>query len=80
MEGEITSLPIIRMVVSVAVGMLGVPIGMLPSIIFFRALADGTDASETSKKLYAATLWSGMLAGWVGLTLMIWWVLGQLSG
>ena len=42
---------------SAVTGMLGIPIGILPSIFLFRGLANGVDDSEATKRYYALTLW-----------------------
>ena len=65
---------LIKILASAVTGMLGIPLGMLPSIFLFRDLANGVDASEASKRAYARTLWGGMLIGWIigsGLTWLI---------
>ncbi|NKB53281.1 MAG: hypothetical protein GKR97_13835, partial [Rhizobiaceae bacterium] len=46
-------------------GMLGIPIGMLPSVLLFRNLADGVNVTEARKKAYAHVLWGGMVLGWI---------------
>ena len=56
---------LIKIFASAVTGMLGIPIGMLPSVLLFRDLADGVNATEASKKAYARVLWGGMLLGWI---------------
>lgn len=50
---------------SIALGFLLTPFGLLPSILLFRDLANGTDGSERSKRAYATTLWCGLAGVWV---------------
>ncbi len=50
---------------SLVTGMLGIPLGILPSIFLFRDLANGLDTSEATKRAYALTLWVGMAVGWL---------------
>ena len=60
-------------------GMLGIPIGILPSIFLFRDLANGVDSSPTTKRNYAIVLWGGMIAGWIIVSVVSWWALTILS-
>ena len=63
---------LIKIFASAVTGMLGIPLGMLPSILLFRDVANGVDVSEAAKRRYAAVLWGGMLAGWIGGSLLVW--------
>lgn len=73
-----TMLVLIKIFASLVTGMLGIPLGMLPSIFLYRDLANGTDSSEETKQAYEYTLWAGMVAGWLATSLLCWWVLGWL--
>jgi hypothetical protein len=66
-----------KFLISLLVGMLALPVGILPSIFLFRDLANGTDASENAKARYAWTLWGGMVLAWIIGTFIVWWVLGM---
>jgi len=77
MDVDLISNPAIRLLLSAFLGMMGMPFGMLPSILFFRDLANGTDATPATKRRYARTLWGGIIAGWVLATAVIWWALSR---
>ena len=47
-----------------ALGFLALPLGLLPSVFAFRALADGRDASARTKRFYAWTVWGGLALAW----------------
>jgi len=66
---------LIKLLICLFVGMLALPIGILPSIFLFRDLANGTDASEGAKFRYALTLWGGMAIAWVLGAMIVWMVL-----
>ena len=66
---------ITKFLISIVIGMLAIPIGILPSIFMFRDLANGTDASESAKTRYGWTLWGGMAISWVSGAIVVWWVL-----
>jgi hypothetical protein len=66
-----------KFLISLLVGMLALPVGILPSIFLFRDLANGTDASENAKTRYAWTLWGGMALAWIIGAFIVWWVLGM---
>ena len=65
---------------SAVTGMLGIPIGILPSIFLFRGLANGVDDSEATKRNYALTLWGGMLCAWIVASMIAWWFISFLFG
>ena len=65
---------------SAVTGMLGIPIGILPSIFLFRGLANGVDDSEATKRNYALTLWGGMLFAWILTSMIAWWFITFLFG
>ena len=69
-----------KLLASVVTGMLGIPIGILPSVLLFRGLADGVDASNATKKAYGFVLWGGMLAGWLCGSLLTWLIISFLFG
>ncbi|MEP1206423.1 MAG: hypothetical protein ABJM29_17715 [Rhizobiaceae bacterium] len=69
---------LIKLFASLVTGMLGIPIGMLPSVLFFRDLANGVDVSEASKASYARVLWGGMLAGWLVGSVVAWLIISFL--
>ncbi len=71
---------ITKFLISVVVGMLAIPVGILPSIFLFRDLANGTDASENAKSRYAWTLWGGMAIAWVFGTFVVWWAMALVVG
>ena len=50
---------------AIIAGMLAVPLGMLPSILLFRDLADGKTSSERTERAYAIVLWSGIILAWL---------------
>lgn len=75
-----TSFVLIKLFACLVTGLLGVPLGILPSVFLFRGLADGVDESEQTKRNYALTLWSGMLAGWIVMSCITWFVLTFLFG
>jgi len=64
-----------KLLASIITGMLGIPLGILPSIFLFRDLANGVDTSEATKRAYAVTLWTGMAAGWLVATIIAWFVI-----
>ena len=47
--------------VSLLLAIFALPFGLLPSVLLFRGLANGTDGSNASKKLYAISVWTGLL-------------------
>lgn len=55
----------LQIVVCVVLGMLAIPLGIFPSIFLFRDLANGTDGSDRSKRIYAFVLWGGMALAWL---------------
>lgn len=67
---------ITKLLISIFIGMLALPVGILPSIFLFRDLANGTDASENAKTRYAWTLWGGMAVSWILGVVVVWNVLG----
>ena len=67
-----------KLFASVITGMLGIPLGILPSIFLFRGLANGLDESEKTKRNYALVLWGGMVLGWIFAGIASWVVLGAL--
>ncbi len=69
-----------KLFASLVTGMLGIPIGILPSIFLFRDLANGVDSSEQTKRNYATTLWVGMIAGWLFFAVISWWAITALAG
>lgn len=69
---------LIKLFACVTTGMLGIPLGMLPSVLLFRDLADGVNATQGTKKLYAKVLWGGMLAGWIIVTFVTWLIISYL--
>ncbi|MGI9366630.1 MAG: hypothetical protein ACR2O8_15715 [Rhizobiaceae bacterium] len=71
---------ITKLFASLVTGMLGIPIGILPSVFLFRDLANGVDDSAAAKRNYALTLWLGMLAGWIIASLLSWSVITYLFG
>ncbi|MEO0546806.1 MAG: hypothetical protein AAF035_07650 [Pseudomonadota bacterium] len=77
MDVELLSNPAVRLAISVFLGMMGMPFGMVPSIVLFRELANGTDATEATKKRYAWTLWGGLAAGWIIAASLVWWLLSR---
>jgi len=80
MDAELLSSTSVQVIISALLGMMGMPFGMLPSILLFRDLANGTDASEATKKRYAWTLWGGIAFGWLIATCIIWWALSRFIG
>ena len=69
-----------KILASIVTGMLGIPLGILPSIFLFRDLANGLDTSEKTKRAYAVTLWTGMALGWLIATVATWFVIGFVFG
>ena len=69
-----------KLFASIVTGMLGIPLGILPSIFLFRGLANGVDDSEATKKAYAMTLWSGMVIAWILARIVSWNILTILFG
>ena len=67
-----------KLFASLVTGMMGIPIGILPSIFLFRDLANGVDDGPAVKRNYAMTLWLGMLAGWIIASLLSWQVITYL--
>ncbi|MEL6968005.1 MAG: hypothetical protein AAGM04_11545 [Pseudomonadota bacterium] len=78
MEGDITSLTTVRLIASVVLGTMGLPFGLLPSILIFRGLANGTDADAAIKQRYKWTLWGGLVAGWTLGIAVVWWLTGRM--
>lgn len=48
------------------------PLGLLPSILLFRDLANGVDSTPATKRRYAIVLWGGLLLAWVAGTIAVW--------
>ena len=71
---------LIKIFASVVTGMLGIPLGMLPSILLFRGLADGVDDDAATKKRYALVLWGGMVLGWILASAVCWVIISSLFG
>lgn len=69
------TLLLLMLVLAIVLGMGALPLGILPSIFLFRDLANGTDASEKSKRRYAFVLWSGLAFAWIVGTLLALFVL-----
>ncbi len=69
-----------KIVACVVTGMLGIPLGILPSIFLFRDLANGVDTSEQTKRAYAFTLWTGMAIGWLTMTALTWFAISRVFG
>ena len=65
---------------SLALGSLFLPLGLLPSILLFRDLADGTDRRTSRERSYAFAVWGGLLAAWIGGTLISYVMLRTLFG
>ena len=63
---------LIKIFASVVTGMLGIPLGMLPSVLLFRGLADGVDDNASTKRRYAQVLWGGMIMGWILASVICW--------
>ncbi len=76
MESDLDSLLSIRTAISCLIGMLGVPVGILPSVFLFRGLANGADAHPQTKHRYAITLWGGMFIGWLLASYITWRLIG----
>ena len=68
------------LIVVIALGSFALPLGLLPSVLAFRGLADGLDASERTKRLYAATLWGGLGLAWLVGSAAVFAVLHTLFG
>lgn len=69
-----------KLLASIVTGILGIPLGIIPSIFLFRDLANGVDTSEQTKRAYAITLWAGMAIGWLLATLAAWVVIDLVFG
>jgi len=69
-----------KLFASLVTGMLGIPIGILPSVFLFRDLSNGLDDAERTKTLHALTLWGGMLIGWLAVSVVSWIILTKLFG
>ena len=69
-----------KLFASIVTGMLGIPLGMLPSILLFRGLADGVDESPATKRAYARVLWGGMVIGWLVASGLAWLIITYLFG
>jgi len=68
----------LKAILSVVIGALGMPVGMLPSILLFRGLANGVDGGVAVKRAYGIVLWGGILLGWAACTAASWWLLSAL--
>ena len=75
-----TFLLLAKLLASIITGMLGIPLGILPSIFLFRDLANGVDTSEQTKRAYAITLWTGMAVGWLLATIAAWFIIDFVFG
>ena len=75
-----TLLIVAKFVVSLFFGLLALPLGLLPSIFLFRDLANGVDASPRSKRLYAWSLWLGMVLAWLLASWLFWTLFTLLIG
>ena len=71
---------LIKIFASVVTGMLGIPLGMLPSVFMFRGLADGVDDDAATKKRYAYVLWGGMVLGWILASIISWVIISSVFG
>ncbi|MGI9355837.1 MAG: hypothetical protein ACR2PF_11850 [Rhizobiaceae bacterium] len=78
--GRMSFLFFAKLLASIVTGMLGIPLGILPSVLLFRDLANGVDTSEQSKRAYAVTLWTGMAVGWLLTTIVAWFVIDFIFG
>jgi len=67
-----TPVDLTLLALSAFIGLLGMPIGILPSIFLFRDLANGTDSSEKTKRTYSFVLWGGIFLGWLVATFISW--------
>ncbi len=56
---------------TIIVAAMVVPFGMLPSILIFRDVANGTDVGPIRKRLSGVVLWGGILFSWVVATLLV---------
>ncbi|MEP0944243.1 MAG: hypothetical protein ABJH63_19610 [Rhizobiaceae bacterium] len=68
---------LIKIFASVVTGMLGIPLGMLPSVLLFRGLADGVDDNASTKRRYAQVLWGGMIMGWILASVICWVIISS---
>ena len=71
---------LIKIFASVVTGMLGIPLGMLPSVLLFRGLADGVDDDTATKRRYAQVLWGGMILGWLLASWISWEIISLVFG
>lgn len=46
-------------------GVFAAPFGLLPSILLFRGLANGVDATPRMEARYSRTVWGGLLAAYL---------------
>ena len=69
-----------KILASAITGMMGIPFGILPSVLLFRDLSNGLDDSEATKRNYALTLWSGMVVAWIAASVASWFIISFLFG
>ena len=69
-----------KLFASLITGMMAIPLGMLPSIMLFRRLADGVDDNPQTKRRYAQVLWGGMALGWLLGSLASWLIISLVFG
>ena len=71
---------LIVIIVSVVVGAMAMPLGLLPSILLYRDLADGKDATPGRKRAYRLTVFGGLAVAWFLGTIAVWaaiiWLIG----
>ena len=51
--------------VAAGLGTVALPLGLLPSVLLFRDLADGVDDRASAKRAYAIAVWGGLAAAWL---------------
>ncbi len=55
----------IALLVCSLLGLTAMPLGLLPSVLLFTDVANGTDTSARRKAAYNWTVWVGLFAAWL---------------
>ena len=72
---ELTALDTIILLVSVALGAVAMPLGLLPAVLIYRSLANGANASAKEKRNYRIATVVGLLSAWALGTVAVLFVL-----
>ena len=65
----------LALIAAMMLGVFAMPLGLLPGIMLFRNLADGTATDAQGEGRYALSVWGGLLLAWCAAAALVLWVL-----